>query len=47
MELKAQIKNGRLIIESDNEEGSIKLDRWINENKRYFNKMLDIDIFAY
>ena len=47
MDIKAEIINGRLIIESTNEIGSQKLDRWIEENKRYLDKWLDIDIIAH
>ena len=44
--IKAGIKNGRLIITSVTEEGSIKLDKWIEENKKFLNRNLDIEILA-
>jgi len=46
-ELKASITNGRLRIESNNENGSIKLDKWINQNKNNLSEWLDIEIYAH
>jgi hypothetical protein len=47
MQIKANIKNGRLFIESNTKQGSVLLDKWINENKTFFHKFLDIEILAH
>jgi hypothetical protein len=46
-DLKAEIKNGRLIIESKTEKGSKELDKWIEENRQWLSHWLDIDIKAH
>lgn len=39
--------NGRMRIDSLNEEGSKALDRWIEENRYCLDKRLDIEIYAH
>jgi hypothetical protein len=46
MDIKAEIKNGRLKIESTTGKGSEQLDKWIEENKRHLSNFLDIEIIA-
>ena len=45
--IKAEVVNGRLKIESVTEKGSDQLDKWIEENKKYLSHMLDIEILAH
>ena len=47
MNLRAEIKNGKLIIESTTEKGSRDLDKWLNENKRLINKLINMDVVAH
>jgi len=47
IELKAKIVEGRLIIESVDEESSIFLSKWIEDNKYCLDKRLDIQILAH
>tara|TARA_R110002020_G_scaffold113037_2_gene259951 strand:+ start:98 stop:241 length:144 start_codon:yes stop_codon:yes gene_type:complete len=47
MDIKAEIKNGRLKIESTTDKGSEQLDRWIEGNKRHLSNFLDIEILAH
>lgn len=47
IQLKAKLINGRLVIESIDEQSSISLSKWIDDNKQWLDKRLDIEILAH
>ena len=48
MNIKAEIQNGRLIIESNTNKGSDLLSKWIDENKHSINRAsCNIEILAH